>query len=65
MEGALQAPPSMGLFQQEYWRGLPPPPPGDLPDPGSEPKSPMALALAAGFFTTEPPGNSFPSITTS
>ena len=32
---AHQAPLSMGLSRQEYWNGLPCPPPGDLPDPGS------------------------------
>ena len=32
---ARQAPLSMGFSRQEYWRGLPPPPPGDLPDQGS------------------------------
>ena len=31
---ARQAPPSMGFSRQEYWSGLPCPPPGDLPDPG-------------------------------
>ena len=31
---AHQAPLSMGFSQQEYWSGLPSPPPGDLPDPG-------------------------------
>ena len=36
---ALQAPLSMGFFRQEYWSGLPCPPPGDLPDPGIEPAS--------------------------
>ena len=45
---ARQAPLSMGFPRQEYWSGLPFPPPGDLPDPGLEPKSP---ALAGGFFT--------------
>ena len=35
----------MGFSSQEYWRGLPCPPPGDLPDPGMEPGSP---ALQAG-----------------
>ena len=50
---AHQAPLSMGFPRQEYWSGLPFPPPGDLLDPGIEPKSP---ALAGGFFTTEPPG---------
>ena len=31
---ACRAPLSMGLSRQEYWNGLPFPPPGDLPDPG-------------------------------
>ena len=44
----------MGFLRQEYWSRLPFPSPGDLPDPGIEP---AALALAGGFFTTEPPGN--------
>ena len=43
----------MGFPRQKYWSGFPFPPPGDLPDPGIEP---MSLALAGGFFTTEPPG---------
>ena len=50
---AHQAPLSMGFSRQEYWSGLPFPPPGDLPDPGIKPTSPT---LAGGFFTTEPPG---------
>ena len=29
-----QPPLSMGFLRQEYWSGLPFPPPGDLPDPG-------------------------------
>ena len=33
-------PMSMGFSRQEYWSGLPCPPPGDLPDPGMEPGSP-------------------------
>ena len=37
---AYQASPSMGFSRQEYWSGLPFPSPGDLPDPGIEPKSP-------------------------
>ena len=37
---ASQAPLSMGFFRQEYWSGLPFPPPGDLPDPGIEPSFP-------------------------
>ena len=53
---ALQASLSMGFSRQEYWSGLPNPPPGDLPDPGIELASPVAPALAGGYFTTEPPG---------
>ena len=43
----------MGFPRQEYWSGLPFPPPGDLRNPGIVPMSP---ALADRFFTTEPPG---------
>ena len=50
---ARQAPLSMGFSRQEYWSGLPFPPPGDLPDPGIKPASPV---LTGGFFTAEPPG---------
>ena len=49
---ARQAPLSTGFSRQEYWRGLPCPPPGDLPDPEIELASLMSLALAGGFFTT-------------
>ena len=35
---ACQAPLSMGFSRQEYWSGLPFPPPGDLPDPETEPR---------------------------
>ena len=52
---AHQAPRSMEFFRQEYWSGFPFPPPGDLPNSGTESTSP---ALAGGFFTTEPPGKS-------
>ena len=48
-----QAPLSMGFFRQEYWSGLPCPPPGDLPNPGIEPRSP---ALQADSLPPEPPG---------
>ena len=37
---AYQTPPSMGFSRQEYWRESPFPSPGDLPDPGIEPRSP-------------------------
>ena len=41
-----------GFSRQEYWSGMPCPPPGDLPNPGIEPTSLMSPALAGGFFTT-------------
>ena len=47
-----QGPPSMGFSRQEYWSGLPFPPPGDLHDPGIEPTSLASLALAGRFLTT-------------
>ena len=51
---AFQAPSSMGFSRQEYWSGWPCPPPGDLPDPGIEPRSLLspAVTLAGRFFTT-------------
>ena len=45
-------PESTGFSRQEYWSGLPCPPPRDIPDPGIEPAFPMSPALAGGFFTT-------------
>ena len=48
---ARQAPLSMGFSRQEYWSGLPCPPPGDLPDLGIEPVPLMSPELAGGFFT--------------
>ena len=47
-----QAPLSMGFSRQEHWSGLPFPSPGDLPNPGIEPRSP---ALQADFLPSEPP----------
>ena len=41
----------MGFSRQEYWSGLPCPPPGDLPNPGIEPASIISPALAGGFLT--------------
>ena len=38
----FQAPLSMGFFRQDYWNGLPFPSPGDLPNPGIEPGSPVS-----------------------
>ena len=49
---ARQAPLLVGFSRQEYWSGLPCPPPGDRPDPGIEPMSLMSSALADRFFTT-------------
>ena len=43
----------MGFSRQEYWSGLPFPSPGDLPNPGIEPRSP---ALQADALSSEPPG---------
>ena len=47
---AHKAPLSMGFSRQESWSGLPCPPPGDLPDPGTKPSSLISLALAGRFF---------------
>ena len=51
MDCSPRGPLSMGFSRQEYWSGLPFPPPGDLPIPGTEP-----LALAGEFFISKPPG---------
>ena len=51
--GAYQSPLSMEFSRQEYWSGLPFPSPGDLPDPGIEPRYP---ALQLGSLPSEPPG---------
>ena len=50
---ARQAPLSMGFSRQEYWSGLPCPPPVDLPDPGIKPGSPT---LQVDSFPSKPPG---------
>ena len=52
MDLAHQAPLSMGFSWQEYWSGLPFPPPGAIPDPEMESTCLMSPALAGGFFTT-------------
>ena len=51
-----QTPLSMGFFRQEYWSGLPCPPPGDLPNPGIEPESLISPALQEGSLLLAPPG---------
>ena len=62
----------MGFPRQEYWSGLPFPPPEDLPDPGIEPTSPTLAAAAAKSLQScpilcnpvdgSPPGSSGPGI---
>ena len=49
---AHQAPQAMDFSRQEYWSGLPFPPPGDLPNPQTEWVSLVSPALAGGFITT-------------
>ena len=49
---ARQAPLSAEFFRHECWRGLPFPPPGDLPDPGIEPVFPWSPALVSRFLIT-------------
>ena len=47
---------SLEFSMQEYWSGLPFPPPGDLPDPGIQCTSPVCPALKADSLPTEPSG---------
>ena len=49
---ARQTPLSMEFSRQDYWSGLPCPPPGNLPDPGIEATYLMSPALAAMFSIT-------------
>ena len=49
---ACQASLSMGILQARYWNALPCPPPGDLPNPGTDPTSLTSPALTGRFFTT-------------
>ena len=53
---ACQAPLTMGFSRQEYWSGLPCPPPRDLPNPGTEPRSPT---LQADSLPSEAPRTIF------
>ena len=57
---ASQAPPSMGFSKQEYWSGVPFSSPGDLPDPGIEPRSP---SLQVDTLPAKPPGKPWSSQT--
>ena len=49
---AHEVPLSTGFSRQEYWSGLPSPPPGDLSHPGIEPAFLSSLALLGWFFTS-------------
>ena len=51
-----QAPLSMGFSRQEYWSGLPVPPPGDLPNPGIKPRISCLLCWQVGSLPLTPPG---------
>ena len=53
---AHQAPPYMEFPRQKYWSGLPCPSPGNLPDPGIEPRS---ASLQADSLPSRPPGKPF------
>ena len=53
VDGSLQAPLSMGFSRQQYWSGLPCPPPADLLSSGIKPRSPT---LQADSLLSEPPG---------
>ena len=45
-----------GILQAKYWSGLPCPPPGDLPNPRTEPVSLHLLHWLAGSLPLVPPG---------
>ena len=57
---AHQDPLSMGFYRQGYWGGLPCPLPGDLPNSGIEPTSPVSPALQADSLPTKSSGKPFP-----
>ena len=54
-----QDPLSMGFSRQEYWCGLPFPSPGDLPNPGFEPRSPILHEYHSGEQSLTPHNESF------
>ena len=53
---ACQVPLSLGFARQEYWSGLPCPSPGDLPNPGIKPRSPVLQEVS---LLSKPLGKSF------
>ena len=53
----------MGFSRQEYWSGLPCPPPGDLPDPGMKPVCLLSSVLAGRIFTIVPTGKPYTTMT--
>ena len=59
---AYQVPLSMGFSRQEYWSGLPYPPPEDLPDPRIEPEPPRAPAWQVDSLSLSHWGSSIRSI---
>ena len=59
MDCSHHAPLSMEFSRQEYWNGLPCPPPGHLPNPGIEPRSPalqVIFVFCFLFLPSESPG---------
>ena len=56
---AHQAPLFLGLSRQGYWSGLPCPPPGDLPNPGSDPRLLYLLYWQVGSLPLAPPGKPY------
>ena len=59
---ARQAPLSMGLSRQEYWSGLPCPPPGELADPRIEPKSLRSCAFEQVLYHQHHLGSPFEAV---
>ena len=53
---ACQAPLSPGFSRREHWTGLPCPPPGDLPDPGTEPRLLHGRRILYCLATSQPSG---------
>ena len=59
---ACQASLFMAFLRQEWWNGLPCPPPQDLLDPGIQLKSPVFPVLEADSLPLEPPGKPYNNI---